>query len=206
MSLADVLLEQQTDSGAVLRDGIVAAVSPLTVIIPPSTVASPATALNSANLAVGNFVQVLVQGANRLVIGAVGGSLGEVFYTQTATNVTTAGTTQSLFAGLAATGWTAVAGRRYKLTCQYELTQSVASDVYMINLINQAVPVNLNRVTGSNVSTAARTAGFEYVTNASIAGSQDWRIGVFRASGTGTIDLSGVSSVAFLLIEDIGPL
>lgn len=73
MNLADVLLERETGSGAVLRDGIVAAISPLTVIVPPSTVASPAAKLDSCNVRVGDFVQVLVQGANRVVIGVVGG-------------------------------------------------------------------------------------------------------------------------------------
>lgn len=70
--LAEVLIERETGSGAVLRDGIVAAVSPLTIIVPPSTVASPAAKLDSCVVGVGDFVQVLVQGANRLVIGVVG--------------------------------------------------------------------------------------------------------------------------------------
>lgn len=134
-------------------------------------------------------------------------SLGKVFYAQTATNVTTAGTGQVILAGLSTTGlWTAVAGRRYRLTCQMELTQSVATDVYVMNLINQTVPVNLNRVTGSNASTAALTLAFTYVTNASISGAQDWRVGVVRAVGTGTIDISGTTTPAFMLIEDVGPI
>lgn len=70
--LAEELLGRETGSGAVLRDGIVSAVSPLTIIVPPSTVASPAAKLDSYVPAVGDFVQVLVQGANRLVIGSVG--------------------------------------------------------------------------------------------------------------------------------------
>lgn len=79
MNLAEVLLERETGSGAVLRDGIVSTVSPLTIIVPPSTVASPATALDSYYPQVGDFVQVLVQGANRLVIGAAGGTVSGTY-------------------------------------------------------------------------------------------------------------------------------
>lgn len=84
MSLADALFDREPASNLVLRDGIVAAVSPLTITVPPSTVASPAAALDPSALAVGDFVQVLVQGANRLVVSRVAATRRT--YTPTASN------------------------------------------------------------------------------------------------------------------------
>lgn len=110
--------------------------------------------------------------------------------------------------GLATTGvWTAVANRRYKVTCQIEIIQTVATDVWVLDLIDQSVPVGLKRCTEPNNDVSSHTTTLIYVTNSSISGAKDWRIALTRAIGSGTLTAGAASTYpAFLLIEDIGPL
>jgi hypothetical protein len=58
-----------------LREGIVAAVSPLTVYVGGSTVATPATALDSYAPVVGDFIAILADDADRVVLGRIGAGL-----------------------------------------------------------------------------------------------------------------------------------
>lgn len=129
---------------------------------------------------------------------------GKAAYTETTTAVATI-VAQTFYGGLATT-WTATANRRYKVTCQMEILQTVANDVWVGNLIDQNVPANLNRFTGSFANTASATVIFTWVSNVTRSGAQDFRLTLLRAAGTGSLTMSGASTAAFLLIEDIGPL
>lgn len=79
MTLEDELLRREPGPGTRLLYGIVTDDSPLTVKVGASTVGQRATALGSYNPAVGDYVAVLVQGGDRLVLG-VAGAFGRYAY------------------------------------------------------------------------------------------------------------------------------
>ena len=135
------------------------------------------------------------------------GNLGTVFYAQVTADQTGV-TTEVDVTGLTTSGaWTAETGRRYKVTAQFEITQSVAGDAWVVEIKDASGPTTLKRITGSNGSTFSESKTGEYVSNASISGAKTWKLTVRRAVGSGTITFGASSTYpAFLMIEDIGPL
>jgi len=131
-----------------------------------------------------------------------------VFYSEASSQIT--GIVAITFLpGLATTGlWTAVANRRYEVSVKVEILQTVASDVWVMNLIDQTVPVVLQRTVDANGSVTSPTKFLHYVTTTSISGAKDWRISLERVGGTGTLSapFDTATSPAFILIKDIGPL
>lgn len=215
MSLVDALFEAQPAPGAVLRDGIVTSISPLTITVPPSTVASPAAVLNSVHLAVGDFVQVLVQGANRLVIGATNGRAGVTSYTRKTADSAGIGTTIANVIQPAAV--VMVAGRRYKFDAELVTTGTVAGDVFIIGLGSITAGLYYKRWFWQVPTSGFTDAMYEYVTESSFSGSHSWTLDVGRIIGSGTATIGGNTTTpnsvmnsaptfSWLKIEDIGPL
>jgi hypothetical protein len=95
---------------------VVADDSPFTVRIGGGAVAVPCTAVDSYVPVVGDFVALVAQGADRVVIGAVGeGSVPLGFIAEaTATASQNTITTVVDLTGLSVT-WTALPGRRYRI-------------------------------------------------------------------------------------------
>lgn len=90
MNLASAIMgDADAPTLPLMKQGTVMSVNPLTVTVGASTVAAPCTSLDSYSPAVGDVVTVLVNGADRLVLGAaVASSEGWTSYTPTLTNVT----------------------------------------------------------------------------------------------------------------------
>ena len=130
---------------------------------------------------------------------------GEVGYAAIYANdtPTSAGTVQDI-TGLSVT-FDAIAGRRYKVTAQFEIDKSVGTDTSVVAL--QDLTTSLQRYTDSINTTDLVTGGLSYVTTASISGAKTWRLTVQRAFGTGTITVGAAAIYpAFILVEDIGVL
>jgi hypothetical protein len=84
---ADEVLNAALGSGAELVYGIVTQASPLLVRVGTATTATPAVPLREYSPRTGDYVAVLQQGRDRLVIGAVGGS-GWTDWTPSYTGIT----------------------------------------------------------------------------------------------------------------------
>ena len=118
------------------------------------------------------------------------GNLGTVFYAQVTADQTGV-TTEVDVTGLTTSGaWTAETGRRYRVTAQFEIAQSVASDVWVVDIKDSST--TLKRITGNNGSTSSESKTGEYVSTASISGAKTWKLTVRRAVGSGTITLGRV--------------
>ena len=197
-SLVAELLEGQSPTLRILY-GVATGAN--TVLVAGSTVAVVLPALSP--VANGDFVAVLATGADRLILGRVGGGSRVVAYAQI-----TADSSQfsslTLIPGLSVT-FTAVADRRYKMSFECEVVQTVGGDVWVFNMEDTAV--TLKRVTGRNATTNSVSISASYSNNASITGSKTWRINGVRASGSGNIQVGAAATYpAFVLVEDIGPL
>jgi hypothetical protein len=221
VSVAGALLEGRIDRPLGLVDGIVSTGSPLTIIVPPSTVASPATALDSYHPNTGDFVQVLVQGANRLVLGRAAASyndhVGWRSYTRKPSD--TSGITSGITAVIEPAALTMIAGRRYRFTIEMLLfTSSPAVDNIAFYLRNVGDGLTYRRWLTGGLSAGFQSLVVTHVTETSLAGSATWRVDIVRLSGSGSITVYGFASTtphatpesaprySSLLIEDIGPL
>ena len=133
--------------------------------------------------------------------------LGTVFYAQITADQTGI-TTEVDVTGLTTAGtWTAVGGRRYRVTCQFETVQSVGGDAWVVEIKDAAGPTTLTRCTGSNGASFSESKTVTYSNNASISGAKTWKITARRAVGSGTITFGASATYpAYLMIEDIGPL
>lgn len=202
VSLVDALFEAQTGTGTVLRDGIVAAVSPLTVIVPPSTVASPAAKLDSYRPVVGDFVQVLVQGANRLVVGSVGaGTVGRVAGAEGSVDQNGIATTFTVITGLTMT-FTAVAGRRYVLHYTFGVNQltATASQVFNWTLAGAAQAI-VERMNPTPIGLRT-VAGFK---DLGVLGAGSKTIGIGGTTSAGTMNFPHATLIiGRSMIVDVG--
>ena len=113
-------------------------------------------------------------------------------------------TTQTDLTGLSVT-WTAVAGRRYKVSAYTMVTRTVADGTTQVLILTSGGSVF--QVISSQPNVAAdnlESSGFVIVTPG--AGAQTFKLAITRASGTGTVGLSATANApAFILVEDIGP-
>lgn len=140
---------------------------------------------------------------------------GEVAYAQVTSNQTGI-TTGSDLTSLTVT-FTAVAGRRYKLTgqCLVARTATAPNPATLhakeSTTVLAVASVDIARLS-SGTPSATNTLRVEYVNNASISGSKTWKLllGSMNYSGSdsaGTVDMLAASTYpAFILVEDIGPL
>lgn len=71
MTPVDVLLANPTSDSARLATGVVTQASPLLVQVGGATVGTPASCLASYTPVLDDFVVLLVQGADRVVLGTV---------------------------------------------------------------------------------------------------------------------------------------
>lgn len=71
MNLADALLDREQEPGARLAYGVVVSATPLTVRVGAGTSATDAKALAAYTPTVGDYVAVLINGADRLVLGDI---------------------------------------------------------------------------------------------------------------------------------------
>lgn len=138
--------------------------------------------------------------------GLAKSGIGKVFYAQVTADQGGI-TTIAFLTGLATTNvWRASPDRRYRITAKVEVTQTTAADVWVLKLIDQSVPVQLQRSVGQNNTTSSCTGHLAYVTTTSLSGLKDYRLTLERV-GAGTLTMSaGSAQPAFLLIEDIGAL
>lgn len=101
--------------------------------------------------------------------------------------------------------WSASAERRYKITFGFEISSTVAADVYIVKLTDNT-NVSIVRATESfNVGGVAQS-GLMVATFTGLSGAITRKLRVVRSSGSGTISLNGTSDSkkAFILVEDIG--
>jgi hypothetical protein len=99
--------------------------------------------------------------------------------------------------------WTAVAGRRYKVTVTGEITATVGDGAYVVALTTSS-NTDLKRAADACLTTSSRTFTLTYV-EVPGAGSVTRKARLSKAGGTGTVGLSASSTnPAFILVEDIG--
>ena len=102
--------------------------------------------------------------------------------------------------------WTAVAGRRYKVSWAFEMTNTVAGDLVQFDLCNAANSSFMRQliITPTTVSGTgySRVHGFFVVTPG--AGSATVKLRGYRNVGTGSFSITNSSSSGVFLVEDIG--
>lgn len=127
------------------------------------------------------------------------GRIGSASITAQQTGITTVVD----ISGLSVT-FTAVAGRRYRVTLQALVFSSVANDIVQIQIRDGSGTVlNLSQVLAPS-ATFGVSAACEYVTNG-WSGSTTVKAAALRNSGTGSVTFdAGATYPAFILVEDIG--
>ena len=135
----------------------------------------------------------------------VSGAAGVVGYAQVTEDQTGIMTIADL-TGLAVT-FTAVAGRRYKVTGHVNLI-AIGATVSEARLSLRAGSTVLGSSYRSSVITWARTVvPLSYSNNASISGSRTWKLSLDNGGSSNSLALKASStSPGFLLVEDIGEL
>lgn len=104
--------------------------------------------------------------------------------------------------------FTAVAGRRYKVTAQATPRSTVAGDVAWLFLRDG---INGTQLITSKVQLAfaavGETANLSWVSIASMSGAKTFQLSMARIAGTGSL-ISGasVTDPTFIAVEDVGPL
>ena len=126
----------------------------------------------------------------------------------TTTTVTGVGATQSAFSGLGSVAFTAVAGRRYKVTVKAAVTQSVSTNITILNVrdggasapTNTSTSLDLYRFCGG--ATAGVSTGYAFTLSGLTAGTHT--LGLFGGINSGTVTLGDGSNTSYLVVEDIG--
>lgn len=132
-------------------------------------------------------------------------SLGKIAYGQSTTVQTGISTIPTTVIEQDLT-FTAVAGRRYKATVVLHGSQTVATDEFLVSLV-QATSTQLQRNLFSNNATDGRPVTMTYTNNSSISGATRWRVVMIRNAGSGAYATEPNSTYpSFLLIEDCGLL
>ena len=105
--------------------------------------------------------------------------------------------------GLSVT-FTAVAGRRYKITAEGYLASSVIDDVCAMQITDGS-----NNQVQSAQTQGSANATIKAVAHAIVvpgAGSRTYKVRALRAGGTGNVTFfAATNAPAFILVEDIGP-
>lgn len=116
-------------------------------------------------------------------------------------------TTESALANMSAS-FTAVAGRRYKVTAQVEPRSTVAGDAvwaYLRDGVGGTILKNAKLRTGAVGIGESLTLG--WVSTASISGAKTYQISLARITGTGTItNGAAANDPSFIVVEDVGAL
>lgn len=100
--------------------------------------------------------------------------------------------------------YTAVAGRRYRITAKVEITSSVADGVYVVK-ITDAANVGLQRATDACLTTSSRSVTLVYSAVAAASGATTRKLRASKIGGTGTLTMGCAADYpAFIMVEDIG--
>lgn len=126
---------------------------------------------------------------------------GTVGYAERTTDQTTI-TVQVDITSLTVT-WTAVAGRRYKITGKVEVTSTAADGAYVL-VLTDAANTSKQRATDACLTTSGRTVTLTHVEEPG-SGSITRKLRLSKAGGTGSLTAgAAAASPAFLLVEDVG--
>lgn len=131
-----------------------------------------------------------------------GGSKGQG-YAQITSGTAAVGTTVTDISGLSIT-FTAVSGRRYRITGQALISKASGSAGDTINLYirdGSGTQIALNQQTASGTYPYTLTVG---VTTAPSAGSTTYKLSFNNSAGTSAVSASSTNP-AWILVEDIGP-
>jgi hypothetical protein len=103
--------------------------------------------------------------------------------------------------------FTAVAGRRYKVTGYVSISQGTAVDGSYLLQLKESATV-LQRLVGKNPTiNEAISRVIVYCNNASISGAKTWKLTLERDSGTSVMTATAAATRPnFILVEDIGEL
>lgn len=175
-----------------------------TVTIAGSTVAVELPAL--APVVSGDYVAVLAAGADRLILGPVGVSRpGVVDYQQITSGTAAVTTTVTDISGLSVT-FTAVPGRRYRITGQALIARSAGAAGDTINLYirdGSGTQLALSQLVTYAGAGANATLSVGVVV-APTAGSKTYKLSFNGSAGSQTVSASSTNP-AWILVEDIGP-
>jgi hypothetical protein len=207
MILPDAILDALADPRCRLTYGVVVTVEPLTVIVGASTVASTAVALNSYGPGVGDYVAVLVQGEDRLVIGAIGGSAGMGLRGQAQLaadqTVTAAGGVTDI-TGVSVT-WEANPNRWYRTTLQIGAADHTVANGTETAYITDAANA-LKRNASATGTTSTRNSYYLSIDETGLSGSTTRKARFATSGGSVILTATGAATFAPLLyVEDIGP-
>ena len=110
---------------------------------------------------------------------------------------------QTDLTGLSVT-WTAVTGRRYRITGTGEVTATAADGAWVVALTD-AGNTQKKRATDACTTTSARSWTIEHE-ETGLSGSQTRKLRMQKAGGSGTVGLSSTTAnnPATLTVEDIG--
>ena len=129
-------------------------------------------------------------------------TLGTIGYAQIIANKTGITTVDDV-AGLSVT-WTALAGRRYRVSAQCKANSSVLGDAIKVAITDSSN----TEISHSEIINQSTIAGQSMNCSAVIvpgAGSKTYKIRVQRSGGSGTVLLNaGATFPAYILVEDIG--
>ena len=196
-SLVAELLEEKSPTLRILY-GVATGAN--TVLVAGSTVAVVLPALSP--VVSGDYVAVLATGADRLILGRVGGSLGVVGYAERTTNQGGI-TALADLTGLSVT-WTAVTSRRYRLSFSGQAVNSTGSTMcdYVIATSANVQVVLRSHFMVSGGITPNGVGAEVYLTG--LSGSVTYKVRASSPSGALQISASATSP-AFFTVEDIGP-
>lgn len=162
----------------------------------------PAVARNLRELDAADAAQAAATTALTTRVGTLE-NLGSKGYAQVTSNQTGI-TTMTDLTGLSVT-WTAVAGRRYRVSFKVLVFSTVANDDANV-WVRDGSSASLNAYGVRAVSTThgIMVAGSHVLTGLS-AGSQTVKLSLQRAAGSGSVALAAASThPSFILVEDIG--
>lgn len=134
---------------------------------------------------------------------SLNGPRGYMGYAERTSNQTGI-TTMTDLTGLSVT-WTAVTGRRYKVTFKVLVFSTVANDDANVWVRNgSSASLNAYGVRAVSTTHGIMVAGSHVLTGLS-AGSQTVKLSLERAAGSGSVALAAASThPSFILVEDIG--
>lgn len=101
--------------------------------------------------------------------------------------------------------WTAVAGRKYKITLSGHYVSSVAGDITRIALTTSANGLTLVKDYVNYSVSSATAFEFTALVDSSSSGSLTYKMRVSRAGGTGTVRVfADATRPSYMIVEDIG--
>lgn len=162
----------------------------------------PAVARNLRELDAADTAQAAATTALTTRVGTLE-NLGTKGYAQVTSNQTGI-TTMTDLTGLSVT-WTAVAGRRYKVTFKVLVFSTVANDDANVWLRDgSSTSLNAYGVRAVSTTHGINVSGSHVLTGLS-AGSQTVKLSLQRAAGSGSVAIAAASThPSFILVEDIG--